>query len=126
MWCNCFHIGNGLGTARPLLAQGSEIGAQLGPFLDQLAFVHGANCVTATIEFRPVDIEQFGQVHFTGVIAQQMAVEDELRGSALFLDHFFQFPIDFPVADDGINIYRPLGVETVGAIDGLFTHGEPP
>ena len=73
-----------------------------------------------SIEFLAGDVEQLREVDFGGLLADEAAVEDQFGGVALLLDHGLQLAVNGAVADDGIDVDVPEGVDPVRAVDGLL------
>lgn len=79
--------------------------AQSGPRLDQLAFINQAGTGGADgFELALGDFQQLGKVDLGGVFTEEMAIEHQFLGVALFLVHALQLAVDGAVAEDDMHV----------------------
>jgi hypothetical protein len=101
------------------------LGAQRGPFLFQHTLIRGDHG-TAFGEFLAGDLQQFSQIDFLGLLADQMTIKHQLSGIAFLLNAGLQLAVNGTLAQDGIDYDRPAGVQAVNPVDGLLKFVEGP
>ena len=63
------------------------------------------------------DLQQFGQIDFGGVLAEQMPVQYEARGVPFLMERGFEFAVNTAFANGRPDVHRPGRIEPVDAVD---------